>query len=100
MAREDFLFSGTSWFDVYRHQRQKMSAEIEDVDPDRGLNTPVEDLAEYFAEKYKIAAPTQTTGEIYQEHWKLPFDLCSKKRDDLGREFFLTVLAFDAPTLR
>jgi hypothetical protein len=57
MAREDYLFTGPDWNAVDRHQRQQMIAEIEKVDADRLLNTSVEDLANYFAEKFKINAP-------------------------------------------
>lgn len=57
MAREDYLFTGPDWHSVDRHQRQQMVAEIEKVDPDRLLNTSVDDLALYFSEKYKINVP-------------------------------------------
>lgn len=57
MAREDYLFTGPDWHSVDRHQRQQMVAEIEKVDPDRLLNTSVEDLAVYFSEKFKIDVP-------------------------------------------
>ncbi len=57
MAREDYLFTGADWHSVDHHQRQQMAAEIEKVDPDRLLNTSVEDLALYFSEKYKINVP-------------------------------------------
>ena len=57
MAREDYLFKGADWHSVDRHQRRQMVAEIEKVGPDRLLNTSVDDLALYFAEKYKIDVP-------------------------------------------
>lgn len=58
MSKEGYLFTGPNWHSVDRHQRQQMSAEIERVDADRILNTSVEDLAAYFAEKFKIEVPT------------------------------------------
>lgn len=57
MAREDYLFTGPDWHSVDLHQRQQIVAEIERVDPDRLLNTSVDDLALYFSEKYQIDVP-------------------------------------------
>ncbi|MEV4781354.1 hypothetical protein [Burkholderia sp. LMU1-1-1.1] len=57
MAREDYLFVGVDWHSVDRNQRQQMAAEIEKVDPDRLLNTSMEDLAAYFSKKYSIDVP-------------------------------------------
>ena len=54
LVREDYLFTGPDWHSVDRYQRQKMVAEIEMVDPDRLLNTSVDDLAVYFSEKFQI----------------------------------------------
>lgn len=57
MARDDYLFNGVDWNSVDRHQRQELAAEVERVDPDRLLNTSVEDLTSYFAEKFQIDVP-------------------------------------------
>ncbi|HET7395401.1 MAG TPA: hypothetical protein VFK12_03070 [Gammaproteobacteria bacterium] len=57
MARDDYLFNGVDWNSVDRHQRQELAAEVDRVDPDRLLNTSVEDLTTYFAEKFQIDVP-------------------------------------------
>lgn len=57
MAREDYLFTGPDWHSVDRHQREQMVREIEGMDGNRLLNTAVDDLAKYFAEKYQIDVP-------------------------------------------
>ena len=64
MAREDYLFTGLDSNSVDRHQRQQMVAEIEKVDSDRLLNTSVDDLAEYFSNKYKIDVPVDLPPEF------------------------------------
>lgn len=57
MAREDYLFTGPDSGAVDRHQRQQMRQEIEGVDANRLLNSSVDDLARFFADKYQIAVP-------------------------------------------
>jgi hypothetical protein len=57
VAREDYLFTGPDWHSVDRHQRQQMVNEIESVNADRLLNTSVDDLARFFADKFQIVVP-------------------------------------------
>ena len=57
MAREDYLFVRIDWHSVDSQQRQQMVSEIERLDPERLLNTSVEDLAQYFSDQYKVAVP-------------------------------------------
>lgn len=93
MAHEDYLFTGPDWFSVDRHQRQQMSAEIKKLDADRLLNTPVEDLASYFAEKYKIAVPTVDVDNLAVDQRERKIDV---SRDpmrmimDQGNPFYVT----------
>ena len=93
MAREDYLFTGPDSFAVDRHQRQQMAADIEKVDAERLLNTPVEDLATYFAEKYKITVPTLDVENLIVDQREKQIDV---SRDpmraimDRGRPFYVT----------
>lgn len=93
MAREDYLFTGHGWFDVDRSQRQQMSAQIEKVDTDRLLNTPVDDLAAYFAAKYKISVPALDTENLVVDQREKQIDV---SRDpmrmimDRGKPFYIT----------
>jgi hypothetical protein len=57
LAREDYLITGPDWHSADRHQRNQMVAEIAKIDPDRLLNTSVDDLALYFSDKYEIEVP-------------------------------------------
>lgn len=57
VARDDYLFNGVDWHSVDRHQREELAAEVERVDADRLLNTSVEDLTVYFADKFQIDVP-------------------------------------------
>lgn len=93
MAREDYLFTGTNFNSVDRHQRQQMAQEIERVDADRLLNTSVDDLAEYFAEKFRIAVPELDVENLVIDQREKQIDV---SRDpmrmimDRGRAFYVT----------
>jgi hypothetical protein len=71
MRREDYLFSGPTWNAVDQHQRQTMAAEIETVEADRLLNTSVDDLAAYFAERFTINVPLlDVENTVVDQHEK------------------------------
>lgn len=93
MAREDYLFTGPDWHSVDRHQRQQMIAEIEKVDPDRLLNTSVDDLATYFSDKYKIDVPVLDEENLVVDQREKQIDV-SRDRDryisDRSRPFYIT----------
>lgn len=93
MAREDYLFAGADWHTVDRAQRQQMAAEIEAVDPDRLLNSSVDDLAQFFAEKFKIAVPQLDVDNLVVDQREKQVDV---SRDpmrniyDRSRPFYIT----------
>ena len=57
MARRDYLFMETDSHSVQEGQRRGMQAEIASMDGNRLLNTNMDDLVAYFADKYGIEAP-------------------------------------------
>lgn len=93
MARDDYLFMGPNWHSVDRHQREQMRAEIEDVDPDRLLNSSVDDLSQFFAEKFKINVPQLDIDSLVVDQHEKQIDV---SRDlmrtimDRSRPFFVT----------
>lgn len=93
MAREDYLFTGPDWHSVDRHQRQQMAAEIERVDPDRLLNTSVDDLALYFSEKYKIDVPVLDEQNLVVDQREKQIDVSKDQNryiTDRSRPFYIT----------
>lgn len=93
MAREDYLFTGPDWHSVDRHQRQQMVAEIEKVEPDRLLNTSVDDLALYFSEKYKIDAPVLDEENLVVDQREKQIDVSrdpNRQIRDRSRPFYIT----------
>jgi len=68
MPREDCLFTGPGWYLADQHQRQEMARDIESMDGNRLLNSAVDDLAKYFAEKYQVAVPELDMGNLVVDH--------------------------------
>ena len=93
MAREDYLFTGSDWHAVDRHQRQQMIAEIEKVDADRLLNTSADDLANYFAEKFKINVPVLDVPNLVVDQREKQIDVSRDSMRmimDRSRPFYIT----------
>lgn len=93
MARDDYLFAGPDWHTVDRHQREQMRAEIERVDPDCLLNSSVDDLSQFFAEKFKINVPELDIDSLVVDQREKQIDV---SRDpmrmimDPSRPFYVT----------
>ncbi|MEJ2381837.1 MAG: hypothetical protein P8076_11770, partial [Gammaproteobacteria bacterium] len=70
-----------------------MRAEIERVDPDRLLNSSVDDLSQFFAEKFKIDVPELDVDNIVVDQREKKIDV---SRDpmrmimDRGQPFYVT----------
>jgi hypothetical protein len=64
MGRDDLLFLKTSTFAVQDHQRNALEAEIAQIDGNRLLNTNVDDLIAYFADKLRIDVPELDEANI------------------------------------
>jgi hypothetical protein len=57
MRRDNFLFSGADSFSIIDAQGKQLEAEIAGMDANRLLNSNVDDLVTYFADKYRIDVP-------------------------------------------
>jgi hypothetical protein len=70
-----------------------MVAEIEKVDPDRLLNTSVDDLALYFSEKYKIDVPVLDEENLVVDQREKQIDVSrdpNRYITDRSRPFYIT----------
>lgn len=93
MNSTDFLFTGADWHSVDRHQRQQMLKEIEAVDPDRLLNTSVDDLARYFEQKFQIDVPVLQADDIVVDQREKQIDVSRdpmRMMRDRSRPFYIT----------
>ncbi|WP_199297255.1 hypothetical protein [Synechococcus sp. FACHB-909] len=70
-----------------------MVAEIQKVDPDRLLNTSVDDLALYFSEKYKIDVPVLDEENLTVDQREKQIDVSRDRNryiSDRSRPFYIT----------
>lgn len=75
MGREDYLFNKTDWFSVEEHQKRAILSEIDDIDGNRLLNTSVEDLCDYFEQKYRIDIPVLHEDRIVADQREMQIDV-------------------------
>lgn len=93
MAHADYLFNMHSWNLVDARQRQQLAIEIEKIEPDRLLNTSVEDLAHYFAEKFKIDVPVLDENNLVVDQREKQIDISRDLMRDIidrSRPFYIT----------
>src|SRR5882762_8625260 len=57
MSREDYLFSQGDSFAVVQHKKATVENEIAGIEPNRLLNSNVDDLVNYIVEKLRVDIP-------------------------------------------
>jgi hypothetical protein len=60
---EGYLFNDADWFSVENHQHKLIRDEILSFDAQRILTSSLEDLCDYFAQKYALQVP-----QLQKEH--------------------------------
>jgi len=71
----NYLFSKVDWFSVKEHQKKHMLDEIKGYNSNKLLNTPVDDLAEYFKKKYWIDVPILHEDKIVADQREVQIDV-------------------------
>ena len=71
----DILFAQHSWFSAKDTQIGEMRREIDEFEANRLLNTPVEDLREYFIQKYVIDVPVLQEDSIVVDQHETKIDV-------------------------
>jgi hypothetical protein len=84
MRSNDYLFRGVDSFSMQRQQTESMKSEIAGMDANRLLNTNVDDLVGYLAEKYGIEVPELIEGEMVVDQREAQRDVSG----DPMRRFF------------
>lgn len=100
--RDEVLFSQHSLDDVLRAQEQTMFKEIDSIEGNRLLNTSVDDLCDYFEQRFKIEAPKLREDEITVDQNEVQVDVRHDRRRDIfdrSRPFYLkgTSVSFFVP---
>ena len=71
----DYLFCGTDWFSVEESQKRTLESEIDAIDGNRLLNTSVDDLCDYFDEKFRIDIPELHEDQIVADQEETQIDV-------------------------
>ncbi len=74
-GRDDYLFCGTDWFLVEEGQKRALQSEIDAIDGNRLLNTSVDDLCDFFEEKYRIDVPELHEDQIVVDQQETQVDV-------------------------
>lgn len=71
----DFLFSRADWFSVQENQSKRMLEEIDQLDSNQLLNSPVEDWVEYFSHKFVVDVPVLHEDSIVVDQKEIEIDV-------------------------
>ena len=71
----DYLFCGADWFSVEEGQRRKLQSEIDAIDGNRLLNTSVDDLCDYFEDKFRIDVPVLHEDQAVADQQETQIDV-------------------------
>ena len=75
MARDNLLFAKYDWFSVEENQKNQLKEEVASYDDNRLLNTSVDDLCEYFTDKYSIDVPLLQQDAIVADQREAKVDM-------------------------
>jgi hypothetical protein len=92
MRRPKCLFSSVDWFSVQEDQKKRLIDEVTSVDGNRLLNTSVDDLCDYFEEKYRIEVPVLHEDQIVADQQEIQIDVSQDSMRfmrDRSRPFFV-----------
>ena len=82
-GQSDLLFFGTDWSSVENHQKRRLQSEIDAVDGNRLLNTSVDDLCDFFEEKFRIDIPELHEDQIVADHRETRIDVSQDPTRDI-----------------
>lgn len=78
MAR-DYLFGKADWYSVERDQQAKMRSEIGNLASNQILNSSLDDLADYFEEKYTLSVPTLNQDTMVADQREKDIDVTNDR---------------------
>ena len=73
--RDDYLFCRTDWFSVEESQKRSLQSEIDAIDGNRLLNTSIDDLCDFFEEKFRIDVPELHEDQIVADQQETQIDV-------------------------
>ena len=75
MSHNDLLFAKHDWHSVQEHQNSQLKEEVASYDGNRLLNTSMDDLCAYFADKYSINVPLLKKEAIVADQREAKIDV-------------------------
>ena len=73
--RDTLLFSNSDLHSALRHREQELFKEIDQINGNRLLNTSLEDLLDYFEQKYRLDPPRLKENEIAVDQHEVDVDV-------------------------
>ena len=92
MNSKGYLFNRVEWSAVEQGQNADIKKEILQMGDDRILNTPIEDLCDYYEKKYEIIAPRLIEDNIVVDSSEVNIDVShdrSRYIRDKSKPFYL-----------
>jgi hypothetical protein len=77
---ERYLFNDADWFSVENHQHKLIRDEILSFDAQRILTSSLEDLCDYFAQKYALQVPQLQREHVVADQREREIDVSSDSR--------------------
>ena len=74
------LFSDRSWYEIEQRLRGNLKGEVNNWDGNQLLNTSIDDLCQYFVNKYRIDVPVLNRGEIKKDYEDTQVDVSEDLR--------------------
>ncbi len=85
-GQDDYLFWSIDWSAVEDHQKRALQSEIDAIDGNQLLNTSVNDLCDFFEEKFRIDIPELHEDQTVADQQETRIDVSQDPlRDLVGR---------------
>lgn len=84
--RSNYLFCDIDLRSTLDAQRRSIDGEVEAIEPNRLLNTPPDDLVQYFVDKNHVETPT-----LKRDCWSIEAKEETETREDFGRRITVKV---------
>lgn len=75
-----YLFNDVEWFSIQSNQEQRLRLAIANLSSDRILNTPVEDLCDYFDDEYHLSVPVLDKDNMVADQREKDIDVSNDHR--------------------
>ena len=91
--KDNYLFSEIDWNSADQNQRAQLEKEVANLDENQLLNTPIDKLCAYFAEKYRVDIPVLNRKDIKADRRETEIDVSQdpmRAVSDRSKPYFIT----------